>query len=116
MLTKFNWSIFLSNHKVQFWISVIRQVFSFGSPYCGMKKVSADFSVKSSWEVHWIIMFQEDAVRISWLAAAWPIKISNSHNTMTFWLVNRRLLNQSKSQVAMLPRYHARDVTRCIRL
>ena len=28
---------FLSNHKVQFWISVIWQVFSFGSPYCKMK-------------------------------------------------------------------------------
>ena len=56
---------FLSNHKVQFWISVIWQVFSFGSPYCKMKKVSADFSVKSSWEVHWIIMFQKDAVCIS---------------------------------------------------
>ena len=31
-------AVFLSNHKVQFWISVIWQVFSFGSPYCKMKK------------------------------------------------------------------------------
>ena len=53
-------AVFLSNHKVQSWISVIWQVFSFGSPYYKMKKVSADFCVKSSWEVHW--MFQEDAV------------------------------------------------------
>ena len=51
-------AVFLSNSKVQFWISVIWQVFS----YCKMKKVSTGFSVKSSWEIHWTIMFQKDVV------------------------------------------------------
>ena len=36
-------AIFLSNCKVQFWISVIWQVFSFRSPYCKMKKVCRFF-------------------------------------------------------------------------
>ena len=30
--------------------------------YCQAQKFSADFSVKSSWEVRWIVMFQMDAV------------------------------------------------------
>ena len=51
-------AVFLSNRKVQFWISVIWQVFSFWFTV----KWEKYFSVKSSWEVHWIVMFQKDAV------------------------------------------------------
>ena len=51
-------AVFLSNRKVQFWISVIWQVFSFRFTV----KWEKYFSVKSSWEVHWIVMFQKDAV------------------------------------------------------
>ena len=42
-------AICLSNHKVQFSISVIWQVYSFGSPYCKI----TDFSVKSSRQSAW---------------------------------------------------------------
>jgi len=51
-------AVFSSNRKVQFWISVIWQVFSFWFTV----KWEKYFSVKSSREVHWIVMFQKDAV------------------------------------------------------
>ena len=53
-------AVFLSNHKVHFCISVIWQVLSFRFTV----KWEKYFSVKSSWEVHWIVMFQKDAVCI----------------------------------------------------
>ena len=40
-----------------------------------IKKLSADFSVKSSWEVHWIIMFQKDAVWTGHSYTFWSMPI-----------------------------------------
>ena len=87
-------AVFLSNQKVQFWIFVIWQFFSFRSPYCKMKKVSANVSVKSSWEVHWIIMLQKDAVCASFNLV--------SYKSWSFYLLSCSSSNGNKNVTKVL--------------
>ena len=51
--------------KMKFWILPFDEFCGSESVSVEWKKVSADFSVKSLWEIHWTIMFQKDLVCFS---------------------------------------------------
>ena len=51
-------AVFLSNRKS----AVLNFCLLTSFFFCKMKTVNTHFSAKSSWEVHWIVMFQKDAV------------------------------------------------------
>ena len=54
LLKKKSVSVFSSNCKPQFWIFVIDDLTSFINDF-DMATKASDFSVKLSWEVHWVV-------------------------------------------------------------